>query len=251
MIAPTLPTGGTRVRRIFDRNAAVVLAAPFRPASWRSLFGQLRVVSPGPSSLYRYVTQHGQYPWSVAVRTPLGRRRVELESRHDLLTVNEVFCRQDYGRCDGRVFVDIGANIGVAALYFLTRRPDTRVHCYEPDPRNVARLRRTLAGFEDRYVLHEVAVSVRSESVRFFTEETGRYGRIDDDGDLQVDAVGIIDLLTEVVALEGSVDLLKVDTEGTEPELVAAIPAELHVRRVYWEELGFIKHVERERFGTG
>jgi hypothetical protein len=36
---------------------------------------------------------------------------------------------------------NIGANIDLAALFWLTRRPDCRVWCYEPNPQNVARLR--------------------------------------------------------------------------------------------------------------
>ena len=72
-------------------------------------------------------------------------------------TVNEVFCRQDYGAdASIRAVVDVGSNIGISALYFLTRSPDCRAWLYEPVPRNVERLRGNLAGYEDRYALREV-----------------------------------------------------------------------------------------------
>jgi hypothetical protein len=60
----------------------------------------------------RYLSQRGSYPWVVTVVTPIGERSVELSSRHDLLTVAEVFCRGDYDPVTGRNIVDIGANIG-------------------------------------------------------------------------------------------------------------------------------------------
>ena len=64
--------------------------------------------------------------------------------------------RRSYG---AQVVVDIGSNIGISALYFLTRNPDCRVWLYEPVPRNVERLRANLAGYEDRYTLREAAVA--------------------------------------------------------------------------------------------
>jgi FkbM family methyltransferase len=175
------------------------------------------------------------------VTTPIGRFPITLYSTHDLLTVNEVFCRRDYGDGDGRVFVDVGANIGITALYFLTRDARNRVHCYEPVPRNVERLRVTLAGLEDRYQIEPVAVTVATGAVRFWTEPTGRYGEIYDDGDLEVQGEAIGDVLERVVAREGTVDVVKIDIEGREQELVDAIPDDLPISAVVWEESGHVR----------
>jgi hypothetical protein len=48
----------------------------------------------------------------------VGLVRIKLYSRHDLLTLNEVFFRRDYGSLDGiaPVVVDVGANIGITSL---------------------------------------------------------------------------------------------------------------------------------------
>jgi FkbM family methyltransferase len=79
------------------------------------------------------------------------------------------------------VVVDVGSNIGLSALYFLTRPSRPYCFLYEPDPRNTARLRDNVARFADRWELAEAAVAARPGRVRFATEPTGRYGRVGGD----------------------------------------------------------------------
>ena len=69
-----------------------------------------------------------------------------------MFTVNEVFCRRDYPVPPGaRSVVDIGSNIGLSALFFLTRDESCRCWLYEPVPANVERLRANLRAFADRF----------------------------------------------------------------------------------------------------
>jgi hypothetical protein len=89
-----------------------------------------------PANARRYLTARGEYPYVCRVRTPSGTIAPTLYSSHDILTVNEIFCRGDYRYGpDLRVAVDVGANIGISALYFLTRNSGARVYAFEPDPR--------------------------------------------------------------------------------------------------------------------
>src|SRR6266516_129528 len=107
----------------------------------------------------RYLLGGGTYPYRCRLRTPLGRAEPTLYSHHDVWTVVEIFCREDYRASPStEVVVDIGSNIGISALYFLTRNQACRCHLYEPDPRNCARLKENLAPFADRWQLQEVAV---------------------------------------------------------------------------------------------
>lgn len=190
----------------------------------------------------RYFTGGGTYPYRVDVRTPLGTVRPTLHSFHDLLTLNEIFCRHDYELPhDARHVVDVGSNIGLSALYFLTRNTETRCLLFEPDPRNVAKLRQTLAGFEARYELVEEAVWTVDGELAFHVEETGRYGGI---GVATADAIQVrcrhVDRVIEH-ALERfpRIDLLKIDTEGVEEETVRAISPRFYERigRIYLESL--------------
>jgi FkbM family methyltransferase len=159
-----------------------------------------------------------------------------------MVTVTEIFCRLDY-RAESTVktVVDIGSNIGISALYFLTR--NRGAHCYlaEPDPRNVARLRRNLAPFADRYTLDECAVSDVSGTFDFGIESTGRYGAIGLGlpGSIRVQCREINDLLNAVIANAGRIDILKVDTEGMEERTIRAIQPHvlLEIDLIYLESL--------------
>ncbi len=44
----------------------------------------------------RYFLQGGSYPCPWPIRTPAGLVSPTLYSPHDMLTVNEIFCRRDY-----------------------------------------------------------------------------------------------------------------------------------------------------------
>jgi FkbM family methyltransferase len=231
------------MRRVLDRTPRALLLAPWQPRHWRAIRRALRDIHPAIPFLARYISQRGRYPWTVQVGTPLGRVPVTMQSRHDLLTVNEVFCRRDYGTPEGSVIVDIGANIGISALYFLTRNPACHVWCYEPNPRNVERLRQNLAPYLDRVTITQAAVGPERGRMGFLVEPTGRYGRLaDGDGDAageQVDVVTVSDVL-DVVGR--GIDFVKVDTEGTEPQLVAQLTGK--VAAIAWENNhGVVEHV--------
>ncbi len=148
------------------------------------------------------------------------------------MTVTEVFCRLDYeAPPEVRVVVDLGSNIGISALYFMTRNPDVRCHLYEPVARNVARLRENLVGFEDRYRLTEAAVWDRDGTVEFGVEPTGRYGGIGVAGEtIEVPCLSINRVLDSVLEHVPAIDLLKIDTEGAELTTVGAIRDDLLAR---------------------
>lgn len=222
-----------------NRSPEAVLSAPFKRAHYRSFFRTFAVVPSPLSHLRRYVLGGGEYPCACAVRTPLGRASLQLYSADDVTTVTEVFCREDY-RCgdDVEVVVDLGSNIGVSGLYFLTRNARSRAYLFEPDPRNAARLRSNLAPFAERMHLTEAAVlaaPTAEGSVSFAAEPTGRYGRVVDAASageaITVKAVAIEQALRGVLAVEERIDVLKIDTEGGEAEMVAGLAPDL-LRRI-------------------
>ncbi len=222
------------------RSPAFVARNAVRRENWTQL-GRMatRYVHP-ERHVPRYFTGRGTYPCRCEVRTPQGVVAPTLYSHHDLLTVNEVFCRLDYAASEtvGTV-VDIGSNIGISALYFLTRNPHVRCHLFEPVPRNVERLRANLAGAEARYELTEAAVWDRAQRVRFGVEPTGRYGGIDvvRPESIEVPCLDVNDVLESVLERHAVIDVLKIDTEGAEIATVAAIRDELvtRVRTIYFE----------------
>jgi len=134
-----------------------------------------RVFDDPLDALRRYLGGGGAYPWRPRLRTPTGWVQPTLCSPHDVLTAVEIFCRHDYGSRVVGTFVDIGANIGLASLFFLSRTPGSVAYCFEPDPRNVRKLRANLAGFADRVNVRDVAVTIETGRVEFLQEASGRY----------------------------------------------------------------------------
>lgn len=231
------------MRLLADRPIGFIARNALQADNWRALLRAPRRYQHPVDALRRYLTGAGEYPVQLGVRTPAGIVRPTLWSEHDMLTVNEVFCRQDYAIEPGvRVVVDIGANIGLSALYFLTHSPAARCVLYEPVPANVERLRENLAGYEGRWELHEAAVADRSGTLPFAVEASGRYGGLDrgeavrDRIDVRVEHVS--DALRQVLEEYGRIDVLKLDTEGSEPATVRAIDPELLARigRIYCED---------------
>jgi FkbM family methyltransferase len=114
--------------------------------------------------------------------------------------------------------LDIGANIGLFGAWALGRWPHARIEAYEPDPRNVALHRRTIArnGAEAAWTLHDAAAAAEDGTLRF---AAGRYvlGRPADPGDTDAIEVRKHDVLPSVLAS----DLVKIDAEGSEWEILA------------------------------
>jgi FkbM family methyltransferase len=211
------------------------MLAPFRVEHYRALVGMVRYLPDFRDTVYRYLTAKGDYPYRCRVRTPGGIVAPTLFSSHDISTVTEIFCREDYHvGADFRVAVDVGANIGISALYFLTRNSQSRAYLFEPDPKNVERLKLNLTAYQGRYEVEEVAVTLADGEATFASEPSGRYGTLLIDEPsyweqtlITVQTRAIDSILEDVLSREDRVDILKIDTEGTEEELVAAIRPEI------------------------
>ena len=226
-----------------DRPLGFIAREAIRPSNWEAL-ARMPWRYPHPlDGARRYFTPGGAYPYRCEVRTPLGIVAPTLHSQHDMITVNEIFCREDYRvGAEAEVVVDVGSNIGISALYFLTRSETARIWLYEPVPANVERLRENLAAFEGRWRLEEVAVADRQGDEVFAIEPTGRYGGLGSGHaeSIPVRVRHIDDVLREVLEVESRIDVLKLDTEGVEARTLAAASPELlsYVRVIFAEDIG-------------
>jgi len=250
-----------------DRSLWLIARNVLRPSNYYALANMRHVYERPLLAAGRYFFGYGEYPCVVQVRTPMGTQSVTLFNSQDAITLHEIFCREDY-RCfpTPQVVVDLGSNIGISALYFLTRSASTYCELFEPDPRNVSSLLTNLNGFSNRFTLHEVAVADRQGILPFKREPTGRYGSIDletqcspdssngterpehehvqqdatrDRIPVRVDHINTI--LDGVISRHGSIDLLKIDTEGSELATLFAIDHEL---------LSRIRHIVIEWFDS-
>jgi FkbM family methyltransferase len=190
--------------------------------------------------LFRYLFAAGHYPVTVSIRTPLGVVRPVIYSHHDMLTVSEIFCREDY-RCGEHIktVVDFGSNIGISALYFLTRNRESFAYLFEPLPCNGERLLKNLHHFEDRYEFYPIAVALSDGEAEFGFEQTGRYGGLGlkREKSMPVPCRGVDSVLRGVLEKRGEIDVLKIDIESLEEEILAAIPQDLlrQIRQIFVE----------------
>jgi FkbM family methyltransferase len=202
----------------------------FRKQNYVAVYHAFRWCEKPVDFLKRYITNGGAYPAQVRLRSPIGTLNVTTYSPDDIQTINEIFFRGDYeATTANRLIVDFGSNIGISALYFLSRNRDSRVYCFEPVPRNVERLRKNLADFKDRYTVTETAVGEADGTVQFGWEPTGRYGGVGRETGtwISVPCRDSNAVLADVIAEHGRIDLLKIDIETLEKTVTERIPSDI------------------------
>ncbi len=121
-----------------------------------------------------------------------------------------------------RWVVDLGANCGLSARWFLHRFPEASVVCVEPEASNLEVARRNLSDFEDRSVVVPACVGGWSRQVALTSHNKEFSFAMHDVEDGQP---GDADVVTMDVVLrhlgDAPVDVLKCDIEGAEEELFA------------------------------
>lgn len=138
-----------------------------------------------------------------------------------------VFSRQIYApaltqRYVPRLIIDCGANVGYSSAYFLNRFPAVNIIAIEPDPANFAICEMNLAPYGSRVILLNSAAWSKPRSL-----ELVRHGphlehatQVRESTGLGSARVPAVDIST-LIELGGgaTVDLLKLDIEGSELEL--------------------------------
>jgi FkbM family methyltransferase len=126
------------------------------------------------------------------------------------------------------VFVDVGANIGYHTLYIARSLPSARVLAFEPNPFVRAQLARNAElSNGDNIQIFGCALGAARGVTPFFAQASSDYNRgrssLQRNQDLGRD-VGAIDVechtLDELVG-DGRVDVIKLDTQGTELAVLA------------------------------
>ena len=194
--------------------------------NWAALFRVFSVYEK-PGRVLRAIASRTPLE-DVVVKTPTGPVKLTLRNFESLKTSFSIFCRQDYPTSSAKAvrFLDIGANVGIAAAYFLSRNEGNTIRCYEPDSDNLEYLRKNLAQFGDRAQLVEHAVGPEAGSATLFKSQDGKYTSLLDNNDsagtdeVTVDAFDSI--LAEAAKRPGPI-VLKIDIEGLEPALVESV----------------------------
>lgn len=174
----------------------------------------------GESSTATQKTKQGEYalelpnrPNTTVLRTYAG----------DLGILYEIFWQRTYDlpqlRAGAyRTVVDVGANVGLAALFFLEKFPVSRLVCVEPEPANFQLLQRNLRG--TAAVAVQAALSAADGTVKIDSSPQAYNAKVSaDTGTTEVAAISMSTLLrSQNMAW---VDLLKIDIEDYEKQVFA------------------------------
>jgi FkbM family methyltransferase len=142
--------------------------------------------------------------------------------------------------------LDLGANVGYSAVYFLTHFPNAHVIAVEPDPDNFVLLERNMAPYGERVTTlraaiwpHPARLAIRTVPYRDGRDWT-RQVQENDEGDIE--GIDIVTLMRDYSI--DRISLLKMDIEGAEAivfadnytswiDKVLAIAIELHDDSVF------------------
>ena len=136
----------------------------------------------------------------------------------------EIFKNEVYkfnSRNDKPVIIDGGANLGMSVIYFKELYPNSSIIAFEPDPHIFDYLKRNIKsfGYQDVKIINK-AVWVRDETISFLKEggAGGRIQEVEESTDHEFVEVECIRL--KQFLMEGRVDFLKLDIEGSEYEVL-------------------------------
>jgi FkbM family methyltransferase len=129
-----------------------------------------------------------------------------------------------------RVIFDVGANIGIAALYFACVYPEAQIYCFEPLPENLQLLRRNVAPFGSRIVVVPAGLFDAQGSFEYHMSDNpqsfggGTFCGIGDDPN-RVLHLPVVTAAAAMQTLEVEhVDVFKLDTEGAELPILKGVP---------------------------
>lgn len=157
-----------------------------------------------------------------------------------------------------RCFIDAGANVGVFALVAAVENPKRKVHAFEPVPRIRERLERNAAANAASNVRADArALGKESGTATLYVprEPSPLSASLREDFQLGNEPVAVSVTTLDAYAAEQrlpKIDLLKLDTEGTEPDvliggdetiyrdrppiLVEVLPKQTEMKMQHWTE---------------
>jgi len=192
-----------------------------------------------------YVTRTLPAGRTVALRSGLVLRLSD--DPCDIVTLFVVFVRRDYGGvAPGTLVVDVGANIGVFALY-AAQSGARAVHAYEPNATSFECLRQNVVANRLEHVIfpHRFAVAGAEGRTVRFPRKPSVHNAILADGVAAEDELVTTTTLASIVRPLGSVDLLKLDCEGGEYEILFGADARVF-SRIWTIKLEYHKGREEE-----
>jgi FkbM family methyltransferase len=163
----------------------------------------------------------------IALRVPGISYPVYIRAKSsDEYTFRQIFVNKEYEfQYDGtpKTIIDAGANIGLAAIYFVNRYPKCKIICLEPETKNTVLLQKNIRMYPSVSSL-QCGLWNKSTHLKIKDNGLGNWGFIVEetsaDDPEAIQAVSLPDLMKNhnLEALE----IVKMDIEGSEKEVLEA-----------------------------
>ncbi|RME29743.1 FkbM family methyltransferase [Candidatus Parcubacteria bacterium] len=171
--------------------------------------------------------------------------QVELTRHNDLGVFLEVFAQKVYDAPqlpnNASVIIDLGANIGMAAVWFALRYPRATIHAFEPNPQTFACLREHAAQFEGRLVPHSLGLGKEEGEALLYVDEAHPGASLQKRRESQKGISVRIAPLEKIFALAAPngdpIDIVKFDIEGAEAILFSSPSRVLQRAKCYIGEV--------------
>ncbi len=138
-----------------------------------------------------------------------------------------------------KVILDIGANIGITSIYFVSKFPNAKIFSFEPLPENYEILKKNTENYKNIKVFN-FGLGKKDEMLDIFlsndSENFGGGSFFPEAGGVSTEKVeceikNIHDVLVEL-KIKG-IDLIKIDTEGAEFDILTSLNKE-YLSSVKW-----------------
>ena len=172
----------------------------------------------------RILGRPGERWHTLRVRVADTEFAVAVSDHGELQVMRDILLDEDYSLGSlppPRLILDVGANIGLAALYFRAQYPDAEIVAIEPDPASFAKLEHNVAA--DARIRPVNAAAAAEAGELLLTRPAGysiasSLKRSGSDGDAYARVrAATLDVLCDELGLS-AIDLVKLDVEGAELE---------------------------------
>ena len=152
--------------------------------------------------------------------------------QNEVFRIRNIFDDHDYGLppqympTGPLTIVDIGANVGLFALYMKRVRADCEIFCFEPVPPTIELFKKNI-GNDSGFHLYPYALSNREETAQLHLHpsNSGENSlKADENKSMETIRVPVKDAATVLRQIGLSyIDILKIDTEGCEVEILESL----------------------------
>jgi FkbM family methyltransferase len=167
--------------------------------------------------------------------TKLGKYIIRYPNRNEFHTLKREIWGQDCYHFEtssnSPLIIDVGAHIGISVLYFKSLYPKSKILAFEPNPENLSYLKENILinGLEDIEVIPK-AISKENTTKPFYIDCTENHWNSNSslikgswNGKEKTEAINVQCVRLDRYLIGNSVECLKIDTEGTELQIIKSI----------------------------